>query len=390
MLKFDLTALAQRDIFPDKIRNFLSERCLPTPFMVVDLDTIAANYQLLREHLPDTQIYYAMKANPAPEILKLLVKLGANFDTASIAEIEQCIAAGVTPKNISFGNTIKKEKDIEYAYQMDVRLFAFDSLCELEKIAAVAPTSRVYCRLLMEGKGADWPLSKKFGCEFDMARDLLLHSVILGLIPYGVSFHVGSQQMNPLQWDNAIQKTALLFKSLKSLGVQLSMLNLGGGFPAHYKTQIPALAAYTNTIKRAMNCYFGSSQPLTMIEPGRSLVADAGVIQTEVVLISHKSYTDDRRWVFLDIGKFGGLAETMDEAIKYRIRTPWDGEPTGPVILAGPTCDSADILYEQANYQLPLNLQVGDRIEILSTGAYTNTYASVGFNGFLPLQTYCI
>lgn len=390
MLKFDLAAIAQRDIFPNKIRNFLNEKRLPTPFMVVDLDTIAANYQLLREHLPDTQIYYAMKANPAPEILKLLVKLGANFDTASIAEIEQCMAAGASPESISFGNTIKKEKDIEYAYQLGVRLFAFDSLGELEKIAAVAPKSRVYCRLLMEGKGADWPLSKKFGCEFDMARDLLLHSVTLGLTPYGVSFHVGSQQMNPLQWDSAIQKTAHLFASLKSLGVQLAMLNLGGGFPAHYKTQIPALEAYTNTIKRAMHCYFGSHQPLTMIEPGRSLVADAGVIQTEVVLISHKSYTDDRRWVFLDIGKFGGLAETMDEAIKYRIRTPWDGEATGPVILAGPTCDSADILYEQANYQLPLNLQVGDRIEILSTGAYTNTYASVGFNGFLPLQTYCI
>lgn len=127
-----------------------------------------------------------------------------------------------------------------------------------------------------------------------------------------------------------------------------------------------------------------------MLEPGRSLVADAGVIQTEIVLISQKSYLDDKRWIFLDIGKFGGLAETMDECIKYRIRTPRDGSTVGSIILAGPTCDSADILYENANYQLPLNLKVGDKIEILSTGAYTITYASVSFNGFPPLKAYYI
>jgi ornithine decarboxylase len=108
------------------------------------------------------------------------------------------------------------------------------------------------------------------------------------------------------------------------------------------------------------------------------------------VLISRKSYTEDRRWVFLDIGKFGGLAETMDEAIKYRLKTPWDGTPTESVILAGPTCDSADILYDRADYQLPLNLSIGDRVQILSTGAYTSTYAAVGFNGFAPLAVYCI
>jgi ornithine decarboxylase len=130
--------------------------------------------------------------------------------------------------------------------------------------------------------------------------------------------------------------------------------------------------------------------PRMMIEPGRSLVADAGVIQTEVVLISQKSYGGSKGWVFLDIGKFGGLAETMDECIKYRIRTPGEGCQMTPVILAGPTCDSADILYEKADYELPINLKVGDQIQILSAGAYTSTYASVGFNGFPPLKTYCI
>ncbi len=378
-----------QQIITNKTQCFLIEKQPSTPFLVVDLDTIGDNYLTLHRLLPQAQIYYAMKANPAPEILKLLVGLGSSFDTASVFEIEQCIAAGAMPERISYGNTIKKAQDIAYAYKLGVRLFAFDSLCELEKIATYAPGASVYCRLLMNNKGAQWSLSRKFGCEIDMAYDLLLHARQLGLDPYGVSFHVGSQQTDPSQWDIPISKTAMLFSALKCAGVHLRMVNLGGGFPGRYKSEIFSVETYTDAIAKAMSRYFNVI-PVMMLEPGRSLVADAGVIQTEVVLISQKSYLDDKRWVFLDIGKFGGLAETMDECIKYRIRTPWDGNEVGPIILAGPTCDSADILYEHANYELPLNLTVGDKIEILSTGAYTSTYASVGFNGFPPLKAYYI
>ena len=109
-----------------------------------------------------------------------------------------------------------------------------------------------------------------------------------------------------------------------------------------------------------------------------------------MVLVSRKAANDRKRWVYLDIGKFSGLAETMGESIKYRLRTPRDGTRAGPVVLAGPTCDSADILYEKTEYKLPLSLKPGDKVEILSTGAYTSSYSSVGFNGFAPLKTYCI
>jgi ornithine decarboxylase len=142
-------------------------------------------------------------------------------------------------------------------------------------------------------------------------------------------------------------------------------------------------------VMAAMTRHFGNDLPEIIVEPGRSIVGDAGVIQSEVVLISQKSFDDDKRWVYLDVGKFNGLAETMDESIKYRIQAPRGGA-TGPVVLAGPTCDSADILYEKAEYRLPLDLAVGDKIEILSTGAYTSSYASVCFNGFAPIKTYCI
>jgi ornithine decarboxylase len=373
-----------------KLEEFVFNSNFPTPYLAIDLDVVANNYRVLATQLPTTQIYYAVKANPAPEILELLVRLGSRFDTASISEIQQCLQAGALPINLCFGNTIKKAQDIATAYQLGVRLFAFDSLQELEKIAVHAPNSLVYCRLLMECEGAEWPLSRKFGCELEMAKDLLLHSTNLNLQPYGVSFHVGSQQLDIHQWDTAIAITADLFQQLAEVGVQLEMVNLGGGFPARYRSNTPEIDDYTTVIKRALAKYFGANQPKIMLEPGRSMVGDAGIINTEVVLISRKSYTEDRRWVFLDIGKFGGLAETMDEAIKYRLKTPWDGTPTASVILAGPTCDSADILYDRADYQLPLNLSIGDRVQILSAGAYTSTYSSVGFNGFSPLAVYCI
>jgi ornithine decarboxylase len=120
------------------------------------------------------------------------------------------------------------------------------------------------------------------------------------------------------------------------------------------------------------------------------MVGNAGIIEAEVVLVSHKSEHDGVRWVYLDIGKFGGLAETMDESIRYPIRTPRDGDKLAPCVLAGPTCDSADVMYEREPYLLPVSLEIGDKVLIEGAGAYTATYASVAFNGFAPLKTYHI
>jgi ornithine decarboxylase len=170
----------------------------------------------------------------------------------------------------------------------------------------------------------------------------------------------------------------------------LRMINIGGGFPARYRGPVPAVEHYAQRVMAGITRHFGNRLPEIIVEPGRSLVGDAGIIQSEVVLIAQKGGGDKRRWVYLDVGKFNGLAETIDESIKYRIETPGRGGPSGPVVLAGPTCDSADILYERTPYRLPLALAVGDKIEIQSAGAYTASYASVGFNGFAPIRTYCI
>ncbi|HYF10311.1 MAG TPA: type III PLP-dependent enzyme, partial [Candidatus Paceibacterota bacterium] len=177
-----------------KVAEFIKEQEPQTPFLVVDLDVIASNYASLRTHLPKAEVFYAVKANPAPEVVRLLTELGSSFDVASPAEIDLVLGSGAKPERISFGNTIKKERDIAYAHARGVRLFAFDSEAELEKIARVAPKSQVFCRILTSNEGADWPLSRKFGCEIGMARDLLIKARDLGLEPHGVSFHVGSQQ----------------------------------------------------------------------------------------------------------------------------------------------------------------------------------------------------
>jgi len=380
----------QGDISP-KIAEFLAtHEDIPSPCLVVDVDIVEYNYTALQASLPQAAVYYAVKANPAPEILARLVSLGSSFDTASVPEIDMCLRAGATPDRLSYGNTIKKKADIEAAYQRGIRMFAFDSIAELEKIAEVAPNTRVYCRILVESEGAEWPLSRKFGCCPTMAAELLVKAKELGLEPYGISFHVGSQQTNLGQWDAALNRVATLFSQLAEKGIELSMVNIGGGFPSRYRVGVQPVAAYGQAVMTAMTKAFGDKIPHIIAEPGRSLVGDAGVIQAEVVLVSKKDEADEKRWVFLDIGKFSGLAETMDEAIKYRIISRHEGKDVGPVVLAGPTCDSADILYEKTDYDMPLDLVAGNKVLILSTGAYTTTYSAVGFNGFAPLASICI
>jgi ornithine decarboxylase len=378
----------------ERIHDFLRRRrdegLDDGPCLIVDLDIVRENYRAFAKALPDSRIFYAVKANPAPELLASLGSLGSCFDTASVAEIEMVLAAGATPERISFGNTIKKERDIARAHALGVRLFAVDCKAEVEKIARAAPGAKVFCRFLFGCAGAEWPLSRKFGCDPEMAVDVLDHAQRLGLDPCGVSFHVGSQQRRTAAWDEALKSAAAIFRACADRGINLSMVNLGGGFPTRYLREVPAVEAYGRSIFRALRRHFGNRIPETIIEPGRGMVGNAGVIEAEVVLVSKKNEHDRTRWVYLDIGKFGGLAETMDESIRYAIRTPHDGDEVGPCVLAGPTCDSADVLYEKRPYDLPISIEIGDKVLIEGTGAYTATYAAVAFNGFAPLRTYHI
>ncbi|MDR0450085.1 MAG: type III PLP-dependent enzyme [Treponema sp.] len=365
---------------------------LETPCIVFNLQAIKLNYQRLKGLFPYSQIYYAVKANPEKEIISLLADLGSSFDIASRYELDMVLSLGIGAERISYGNTIKKGRDVAYFYERGVRLFATDSKEDLKSIAQNAPGSKIYVRILVEASStADWPLSRKFGCHPDMAYDLLIMARELGLSPLGISFHVGSQQRDIGQWDEAIAKTKYLFSSLEEdEGIKLSMINMGGGFPAPYTQPTNDLSEYAAEIQRYLVDDFGEDLPKIILEPGRSLVGNSGILSAEVVLISRKNNTALNRWVYMDTGRFNGLIETLDESIKYPIVTSKDaaGVKEAEVILAGPTCDSMDILYEDHKYRMPVDLKVGDRIYILSAGAYTASYASVGFNGFPPIKTY--
>ncbi len=373
-----------------KIARYLADNQPATPCLVLDVDRVEANFRSIRRALPLARVYYAVKANPARPILERLVKLESSFDAASFEEIAACMAAGAAPAVISYGNTVKKVSAIRAAHAAGVTMFAFDSAEELDKLAAHAPGSRVYCRILVGNEGADWPLSRKFGTTVELARDLMVRAADIGLDPYGLSFHVGSQQTATATYEAAISKVGMLFTDLKDAGVNVRMVNLGGGFPIRYRDEVPGIDAFGDAIMHAMTECFGNALPEMVIEPGRSVVGSAGLVRAEVVLVSRRDPNDAVRWVYLDIGRFGGLAETEGEAIKYQFTTPHDGGETGPVALAGPTCDGADILYERSNYRLPTALRSGDQISILSTGAYVTTYASQNFNGFAPLAEHYI
>jgi ornithine decarboxylase len=375
-----------------KIDAFLDSARPPSPCVIIDLDNVRSQYRALETLFPATTIYYAVKANPAREVIGALAALGANFDLASGGEIARCRELNVPVSRLSFGNTIKREADIACAHADGIDLFAFDSAAELEKLARAAPGARVFCRMVVAAHDAEWPLTRKFGCDRHTAATLLLHACRIGLRPAGVSFHVGSQQTHPQSWRTAIAHAAEIFRRCAHEGLSLELLNLGGGLPAHYREPVPSLSSYADAIESALRQEFGAARPQILLEPGRYLVGDAGLLRASVLLIAKRPYHGDERWVYLDAGRYNGLPETLHERITYCLRTPSasaDGQ-CGRVVLAGPTCDSTDILYEKSHYELPLALAIGDPVDFLSAGAYTASYASVEFNGFPPIATYCI
>lgn len=360
-----------------------------TPQLTVDLDVVRASYEALAAALPGVDLHYAVKANPSPQVLGTLARAGARWDVASPGEIEQVLAVDPDPAHLSYGNTVKKAADIAWAYAAGVSRFTFDCEEELDKLIAHAPGAELLVRLTTSGRGADWALGTKFGCPEHVAHGLLLRAAAHGH-PVGVCFHVGSQQRDVQAWDEPLAATGRLRRALQVVGHELATVDLGGGFPAGTVEPAPGIDAFGRAVLAAVRRHLGPDgprRPQLIAEPGRFLVAEAGTLESEVVQVTERQGV---RWVFLDVGLFGGLAETLEEALRYRLTAHRDGAPlTGPVgevAVAGPTCDSADVLWVRHRPSLPLDLRAGDRVLLHATGAYTTSYSSVGFNGFAPLR----
>ncbi|WP_410570991.1 type III PLP-dependent enzyme [Amycolatopsis sp. cmx-4-61] len=370
-----------------RIRRFLTERDPPTPCLVVDTDVVADRAREFGAAFPGALIRYAVKANPAPPVLDALVAAGVGFDVAGPGEIGLCLGRGADPADLAYGNPIKKPRDIAFAFERGVREFTSDAPADVDHLGRYAPGAAVSIRVVLDAPDSATPFGRKFGCAPTGALELVLRAAERGLRP-GLAFHVGSQQPDVTAWEIGIATAAKLFGEAAAHGVTMTRLNLGGGFATAHRTAVPPLAAYASTIAAALAAFFPGERPELLLEPGRVLVADAGLLRTEVVLVAHR---DERRWVYLDIGRYNGLAEAENEAIAYRFEPvgAHDG-PDGPVVLAGPTCDGDDVLYQRTPYELPLALRPGDRLDLPGTGAYTASYASVGFNGIEPLRTYCL
>ncbi|GAA0942922.1 type III PLP-dependent enzyme [Pseudonocardia zijingensis] len=361
------------------IERFLASSGLPAPYLVLDPAVVADRYAQLTRALPDAAIHYAVKACPHPEVLACLAALGSAFDVASPAEVRLALDAGAHPDRLCYGNPVRGPADVAAAHAAGVRRFVTDSAEDVRLLAAHAPGARVLVRLLVSDDGSATPFAAKFGAARDEAVALLAAVGDAGLVAEGVAFHCGSQQVRPDAFAAAAREA---LDVAAAAGLNRPVLDVGGGFPVAYRDPVPEIEAFAAAIRDA-----APDVPL-LLEPGRLLVAEAGVIRSTVLRVSRRPGVDARRWVYLDVGRYSGLAETEGEAIAYRLRVPGRTGPCEAVVLAGPTCDGDDVLYRRTPCPLPLSLAAGDAVDLLAAGAYTASYASVGFNGIPPLPVH--
>jgi ornithine decarboxylase len=355
-----------------------------TPFLVCDRSSVERRYEELTDLLPELSVFYAMKCNSAGPVLGTLAGLGSSFEVASPAELRMATATGVPAADVLYSNPVKAPGHIAEAHAAGLNRFAFDSEGELHKLALHAPGASVYARLRVNDEASLFPLSKKFGMSVDEAARLLEQASHLGLVPYGVTFHAGSQCTNPMAWDRALEDCAAVMRQLLRQGIRLRMVNLGGGLPARYTTPVPEVALIAAVIRTALTRLPYQPEVLAA-EPGRYLVAESGVLAASVIGLDHR---DGQRWAFLDVGGYNGMMEAVQTGGRWLFplltsRPDHFRSASVPTVVTGPSCDSSDTMFYDA--PLPATLEVGDRVYIGSAGAYTSTYAST-FNGF-PVPT---
>ncbi|MEU2060150.1 type III PLP-dependent enzyme [Streptomyces sp. NPDC013455] len=372
-----------------------------TDRIVYDLTGIQRQYDALLGELPGTRVRFALKACPVDEVLHRLAECGAGFDAASPAEITQALHAGAEPARIHYGNTVKSDQDIAAAHRLGVRTFATDSVEDVTAIAVHAPGARVFCRLATSGEGALWGLNRKFGCTPDDAVRVLATARAAGLVPAGLSVHVGSQQMTAEGWRQALDTLAGTLTALAGRQIVPDHVNLGGGLPAlgyldrHGNPLEPPLDKILTVIREGMERLGAlTPSPLAFVmEPGRHLVADHGAVRARVSRLTRRRQPDggEAHWLYLTCGKFNGLYE-MDQ-VTHRLVFPGHPDASDQVhaIVAGPTCDSDDA-YGGGRYPVPVPRSVasGDPVWILSAGAYATSYTTQGFNGVRPLPYVCV
>ncbi len=352
-----------------------------TPILLLDTEGIKSRYVQIKYQMQEVEVYYAVKANDHPKVIESLAEVGSGFEVASTEELRKVLGAGVAPEKIISSNPVKPLDFIDFAYSCGVKRFALDSFEEVEKIRKVAPRARIYVRITVPNEGSDWPLSRKFGTDLDEALELLEYSQRRGLVPIGITFHVGSQCNNLRNWFIAIKRAATLWNRAKEKGIKLLTLNMGGGIPVRYAYEAIKVEDIAYYVRGLLRKYFPSPPHELQIEPGRGIVGDQGLMITRVI---GKARRGGENWLYIDSGVFNGLAEALG-GIRYAFYLRAEGE-LKEWVIGGVSCDSMDVVAKSVYLPEP---RVGDFLFIPSAGAYTTVYAS-NFNGFPQPEVLCL
>lgn len=356
------------------------------PLLCIDRGIITKKYREFQRAFPGFEMHYAVKCNPHAGVIEHIKNLGGSFEIASFAELALLMQSGVSARDVLYSNPVKSADNIRRTYDAGVRCFAFQSEDELGKLAAIgAPDINVYLRLSTPPGDSTVASEAKFGQragsddEQRAAVSLLQRAARLGLKPYGLAFHVGSQMERAGAWDAPLQQVSWLLKLLQASGIHLTMLDLGGGFPAYHGTHIPPLRAFGKAINAAI-AQLPYRPERIVLEPGRALVSDAGAMVAEVY---GKAWRDGRWWLYLNVGAFNGFMEALETrtALQYPMADSRAAKRQVPYVIVGPSCDSQDTI--SSEQFLSEDLAAGDTVVIYTAGAYTTAYAS-RFNGFVP------
>jgi len=364
----------------EKVLYYIALNDTVPPYLLVDREVIREKIRLIGNGISGAKVFYAVKANPDIEILRLLADMQIGFEIASEGELAILKSLNVPAERIITSNPLKTFRFLSEARDYGIKYYAFDSVAEVDKLSRYVPNCSVYVRLTVNNEGSEWPLSKKFGVEIDEAADLLMYAKQRGLDPAGITFHVGSQCNNAYNWHGAIEKARELWDICTDRGLNLRLLNLGGGYPIRYTKDVVDIKTIERRIAKSLRQKFPEDIEI-FLEPGRAVVGDAGVFVATVI---GKAKRGDENWLYIDVGVFNGLMESVG-GIKYQYvvgsraaHKRWT--------IAGPSCDSFDVIDRDVELPEP---EVGNRILILSSGAYTVSYASE-FNGFSIPKTILI
>ncbi len=362
------------------LRAFLRNPELQTPTLVMDFDIVNQTYDRFMQAFPDSDIYYAVKANANPLINKTVITRGGGLEIASLAELNLALNAGATGRQIICSNPIKNPAFLRAMQQADVYAMVVDSTYEVEKIAQHAPGSRVYIRLAVDNTGSVLPLAGKFGVSGEQAIELADLAAELGLWPIGLSFHVGSQCLSPQNWVTALRACGHVWKQALKHGHRFHFLDIGGGFPAgnYHDDSIPTIEEIGALVMPAVKENIPNHNDIMLVlEPGRGLVGESGRLITRV---EGKAERGEDMWLYLDAGVFNGLMETYEgfPPVVHLLADNAHLRPRRTYTLAGPSCDSCDVIAR--DIELP-EIHIGDALVFLDAGAYVCEYATT-FNGF--------